>query len=283
MHNRFFTESMLEVLLSPERWQLISSHFTPDISPFDHHRRQVWSRRHTHGHEHQEVLLALQGEGFYGYRGKVYPLHPGTVIYFDAHEEHDSGYPSQQEGAHLWISILHDRYVARLLRDKGTGFVVIGEWTYPFTQEEADIPANLFSVSRLAGPDESESLKRTHLRAALSLLVCAVIRAGYTTPAHDEQDAFHQQIVTTIQLYLEQTAGKGVTLDTVARIAGYSKYHFTRIFSRYTGQSIHQYIDRCRLKRVRELHSQGFSKKEIAGALGFSCQSAFSRWYRENH
>jgi AraC-like DNA-binding protein len=281
MHNRFFAEPMLAVLHAPERWQLISSHFASDIPPIDHRQRQVWSRRHTHGHEHQEILLALQGEGFYGYRGKVYPMHAGTVIFFDAHEEHDSGYPSQQpEAAHLWISIIHDRFVARLLRDKGTGMVSSINWSYPFTEEEVGIPANLFSK---LGTNEPNTLTRMRLRATLALLISAIIAAGYREPANDEQDAFHRQIVATIQLYLERTAGKGVNLDTVARIAGYSKYHFTRIFSRYAGQSIHQYIDRCRVKRVRELQSQGLSKKEIAGALGFSCQSAFSRWYRENH
>ena len=86
-------------------------------------------------------------------------------------------------------------------------------------------------------------------------------------------DHSHQELMLMLH-------GRGVTLDMLARISGYSKFHFLRLFQRCTGQTVHTYIDHCRRQRVEAMLQQGCAKKEIAAALGFSCPAAFSRWLK---
>lgn len=41
-----------------------------------------------------------------------------------------------------------------------------------------------------------------------------------------------------------------LTLDTLSQVACFSKYHFHRVFTAYTGLSLQQYIKWLRLKRA---------------------------------
>ncbi|MBA2479933.1 MAG: helix-turn-helix transcriptional regulator, partial [Planctomycetes bacterium] len=90
----------------------------------------------------------------------------------------------------------------------------------------------------------------------------------------------HEQAIEAIKRHIAQTAGNGVTLDQLARIAGFSKFHFLRVFKKHTGTTVHAYVNECRLQRVAELRAAGLTQKDIGARLGFSCPAAFSRWFK---
>ncbi len=137
----------------------------------------------------------------------------------------------------------------------------------------------MFAPPAEAGGQPADLL-RLKLRSAVGLLITALIHAGYAS-VHDDRHAFQQHVVAAIQQHIRETAGHGECLDSLARISGYSKFHFLRLFEQHTGQTVHRYLDDCRLQRVRTMLERGCSKKEISAALGFSCQSAFSRWLKK--
>jgi AraC-like DNA-binding protein len=83
-----------------------------------------------------------------------------------------------------------------------------------------------------------------------------------------------------VHRHIHDTAGVGVTLDGLARLAGYSKFHLVRQYRRQTGLSLGAWIDRCRLERLHRLRREGRGFADIAAQLGFSGSSALSRWCR---
>ncbi len=74
-------------------------------------------------------------------------------------------------------------------------------------------------------------------------------------------------------------------LPDVARIAGFSPYHFHRIFKSLVGETLAAFIKRVRLERALYLlsHRQGISLTEVALACGFSSSSDFSRNFRAHY
>ena len=70
-------------------------------------------------------------------------------------------------------------------------------------------------------------------------------------------------------------------VKALARMAGYSTYHFLRLFKKHTGHTVHAYIDQCRQKRMEQLERKGTPRAQIAHALGFTALSSFSRWRRQ--
>lgn len=73
------------------------------------------------------------------------------------------------------------------------------------------------------------------------------------------------------------------SLDAMARMAGFSPWHFLRLFRRHTGLTPHAYQTDCRLRRLRALLRAGTTAAEAALAAGFSDQSHMQRIFKRHH
>ena len=133
------------------------------------------------------------------------------------------------------------------------------------------------SVFRAGLPAE---LIRLRLLASLAEVVATLVEEGYRDTAGDPQHRFQREKIAAICRHIRKTGGADASLQNLAQIAGYSKFHFLRLFQRHTGQSIHAYVNQSRLLKVEAMLARGLILKTIAAELGFSCPAAFSRWYR---
>src|SRR5262249_11115727 len=72
-----------------------------------------------------------------------------------------------------------------------------------------------------------------------------------------------------------------IEVAALAKLAGRSPFHFSRVFLRSVGVSPHRYVVHLRLQRAIELAREGRSSlAEIALHTGFADQSHLSRWIR---
>lgn len=78
--------------------------------------------------------------------------------------------------------------------------------------------------------------------------------------------------------YIEKNLNEDLSLQDLAQISNFSKYHFSRIFLAVTGETVFQLILRLRLERTASLlvHSRD-SISDIAFASGFKSLSVFSK------
>lgn len=76
---------------------------------------------------------------------------------------------------------------------------------------------------------------------------------------------------------------QSLKLEAVAGVAGFSPYHFHRIFQGLVGETLHDFVNRVRLERSVHLivHGGQMSLTDIALACGFSSSSSFSRAFRD--
>ncbi len=82
--------------------------------------------------------------------------------------------------------------------------------------------------------------------------------------------------------YVEQNLVKPMTLEELAAVASFSKFHFNRIFHSMVGETPFQFILRLRLEKAATLiqANKNESISEIAFKCGFSDISIFSRSFR---
>jgi AraC-like DNA-binding protein len=84
-----------------------------------------------------------------------------------------------------------------------------------------------------------------------------------------------------IREYIEGHLTENIELETLADIAGLSKWHFARAFKQSVGTPPHFYVIRRRLERAQELLAEtDLSLAQIALRSGFGDQSHFSRRFR---
>ena len=82
--------------------------------------------------------------------------------------------------------------------------------------------------------------------------------------------------------YIALHCTEKLTLDDAADFAGYSKYHFARIFKEYTGMGFYTYYMRQRMLLCRELlGDRTLSVTEVALRTGFESIATFNRVFRQ--
>ena len=82
--------------------------------------------------------------------------------------------------------------------------------------------------------------------------------------------------------YIDQHLDGDLDLETVSRVAAFSKFHFHRQFSATFGLSVHRYVQLARLKRAsHRLAKDAQSVTEIAMDAGYDAPVAFARAFRQ--
>ncbi len=98
-------------------------------------------------------------------------------------------------------------------------------------------------------------------------------------------NALHAEYVSRINKtfdYIESNIEKQMTLEELATVANFSKFHFNRIFYSIVGETPFQFIMRVRIEKsaILILANKNVSISEIAFRCGFSDISIFSRNFK---
>jgi len=85
-----------------------------------------------------------------------------------------------------------------------------------------------------------------------------------------------------IASYVDQHFAEDISLEDIASKAGFSKFHFTRLFKQFTGHSFYKFVNMKRIENAEKLLiDPDLSITEIATRSGFSSISAFIRMFKQ--
>ena len=154
-----------------------------------------------------------------------------------------------------------------------------------------DIDKQLYLIARKGILDiYNDYFSRTPIsdtRIYLNLLIMlTAIREFQIKRISNEADEFvinsdDRVKLSRVMKYIDQNFTEEISLDKLAAVAGYSKYHFSRIFKKYHNMSTVQYISRKRIKLAeRLLVDPELSITEVAMRSGFSSLTTFNRIFK---
>ena len=85
-----------------------------------------------------------------------------------------------------------------------------------------------------------------------------------------------------VQDYMEQHLGEALSIETLSDVAGFSKYHFSRIFQSILHEPLAHYVNRIRMEQALFLlaHRSDKNMTDIAYELGFTDSAVFSRSFK---
>ncbi len=137
--------------------------------------------------------------------------------------------------------------------------------------------ANLYQNMQLLTETEIYS----HVLGMLTLLG----REFCTSNTPEKRNAIYSRSneqLLSICNYISAHCAEPLTLDDVSALAGFSKYHFERLFKEFTGLSFYQYLLQKRIHLAeRLLIDSSIGITEIAYKSGFTSSTAFSRAFKQ--
>lgn len=98
-----------------------------------------------------------------------------------------------------------------------------------------------------------------------------------------KQQGYIEPMLRTCE-YINRHYMDNITLDQVATVSGFSKFHFTRIFKQFMNMTFYEYLNQKRIKQATMLlRNNDMSITEIALEAGFSSISTFNRTFKGIH
>lgn len=238
-----------------------------------------------HWHTDYEIIMPLENIFTVEIAKKVYVLSPKDIIIIPSGEIHELTAPpyGQRIIALFDNSLFLDLY----------GFDSIKNSCYPCIVLRAD-ETNTYHLQLISLleqiADEYVKCKPFYETYIHSLLIDFFVIIGRNF-IKQENDAIpiynhiqHKYIenVLSICKYINDHCTEDLTLIELSTLAGFSKYHFSRIFHEYAGTSIHNYLIKSRILYAETLLCDpSLSITDIAMQCGFNCSSSFNRNFRK--
>jgi AraC family transcriptional regulator len=124
--------------------------------------------------------------------------------------------------------------------------------------------------------DAGNPTGRIYAETLAEALALRFLHLGAVVPieAHAKLPALPGNKLVRVKDFVESSLDQDLTLEALAREAGYSRAHFLRMFRESTGTTPHQYVMERRIAHAEELLlTNELGVAEIAVACGFSSQA----------
>ncbi len=169
---------------------------------------------------------------------------------------------------------------------RGTGYMSMRfDWPLAGAAQKRQILREKNSAqekSLLRAIIETSKLPETHAETRTAMLETILTALLHFRLPPDTQPS-DTTVAGKVKRYLQQAAGKAVTVSEIARELNYSERHTAALFKAETGQPLKSAIDSHRLDEAKKLLLYAdVSVSQAAFLLGFTDLFAFSRFFR-NH
>lgn len=224
-------------------------------------------------HEDFEITWVEQGRLIYHIGQNKLELGPGESIVVPTHIEHATEFA-------LGLSVASVHVKASLAEEIAEAIgCPAGERAYRVHADDEQL-VRLGQMLRheAAGSAPGSSLAVDALAEAL---VIGAVRAEKDPRVRTPAGRLDRGIAAALDL-IETRHADPLCVDQMARAAGMSRFHFSRLFREQTGKSPYQHLVDVRLSHAATALRRGrASVSEVALRTGFADLSRFSRLFRE--
>jgi AraC family transcriptional regulator len=217
---------------------------------------------------HAALEVACVESGAIGYRvgRKDLEVGPGDAIAVPARTEHASRLAPGTRATSVWIGLETICAVGEAMG------ATLDE--YPLVLSGGGRAATLARLLRQEGEAEGPGQILAVEALAEALAVAVLREAGHAERRPLSRDARIQRALDVI----ERRYSEALTVDDLARQAGLSRFHFSRLFREQVGESPYQRLRAVRLDRAAELLRRGGrTVTEVALSVGFQDLGRFGR------
>ncbi|MBE7636585.1 helix-turn-helix domain-containing protein [Sneathiella sp. P13V-1] len=204
---------------------------------------------------------------------------PGKICLLP--EDHRSRWhiPKPLEMFHLYFSPEKIKSLAMQVLDRDPRQVELQDLTF-----EADNYAENILKYAVLPLDWEEKSNKLALTAAADLFMIHILKNYARQPADlpDVKGGLPKHICKRLDEYLHTHFGEAMGIEDLSALAGYSSYHFARMFKQSFALPPHKYLNNIRIQKAKEMLAAGrLSIAEVSLACGFSSQAHFTNSFKK--
>ena len=225
-----------------------------------------------HWHSFFEIEIILSGEGKYVVNDVEYDIADNNVFLLTSTDFHYL----KLDGTAEIINISFDE---TMMSDSNMTALVFNRIAraYHFDSDEYQRIVNVATV--LEHECEIDGDCRGSL---LSYIIKSLLRKN-TYPSDTEMTPNSLHGIRRAIIYMELHFRENISLDSVAREAGYTPAYFSRLFKQVTGKSYIEMLTKYRLSYARNLLANGFSVADACFSSGFGSLTAFQDAFKKKY
>lgn len=120
------------------------------------------------------------------------------------------------------------------------------------------------------------------LESSISEDITNILNGFFVPAAAGQKHLISQNTIADSISYINDHFREDISLDSLAKKANLSLFHFSRVFMKETGFSPHQYLINTRISAAKYLlKSSEISIKDIAFSTGFNSESSFCYTFKK--
>ncbi|CAI6083526.1 AraC family transcriptional regulator [Cohnella sp. JJ-181] len=238
-----------------------------------------------HWHEHMEFLYIVEGRARISCNADSYDVGPGDLIVVNCADLHHGVCLSDRLFYYAVIfdpDLLHSH---RIDSAEAKFITPIVRSRIRFANRVTGDAAIKDSLDELIREYEKKDFAyELSVKSCLYRLLAAMLRGHVAESMPEGELASRIRRLTRIEpvlQHIEANYAKRLDVETLAGIAGMSRYHFSRVFKELTSRSVTDYVNFVRIGRCeQELRYTNKTISEIALDHGFSDIYYFSRLFK---
>lgn len=213
----------------------------------------------------------ISGFGRLECEGKTYDLTPGKAMLIHVPQDHRYYFPEDSEGWEFMYLSGNGREFMRIWSDMEKRVGPIADFSED--SKTVRMMVEILTVMRKG------RLNSPFFASSLAYRFAMALMDDYPAGVKGESDS---AIIRKVIDHCMEHISEPISVDDLAEVSGYSRYHFSRLFSASQGISPAAFVKDLRLKHAeRLLQTELMSVKEIADACGFEDDSYFCKAFRQ--
>lgn len=243
-----------------------------------------------HYHRQLEVIYLNSGVMDVEVNHRTYTLTTGDLMIIGSNHIHSYTGNDNEIPPDYYMMIFDPDHLDALIKDKNSYHdlypILLRMNILRFDEQ----PELLSCIKRLMDSINCESQQRQKgyklqtLSHLYSFLVLAARGIDSIAPSPQEVKALQKEndFISAINDLIYNNYTRELSLPEASEVTGYSPYHFTRLFKKYTGLTYKQYLTNFRINMVKEdLYDETLAITDIAYRHGFSSIKSFNRSFKE--
>lgn len=249
------------------------------------YRNEVYEDFPPHWHLPGEIIAPLENTYEVTVAGQTLTLSPGDVLIIASSELHSIKAP--KVGARYILNFPTDFF--EQIPDLVFVLSILQPYYLLSAAAAPRITEELMEILRKIEMEHNSSTAVFRDAEICSLLVHFFVLMGryavnldrFQNLAPPKQQEYADRFVSICD-YINSHCNENLTLEQISEQAGFSKYHFARLFRELTGTTVHNYVTNRRILYAQSLLAdKSISVTEVSMRSGFNSLATFNRIFKK--